>query len=74
MIYLINRGSWLINMKQVFLTLPTDQIVWKLISPQCPPLAVTWIYVIVQLDLGPSVASLAIVGAWVWWKQMKLVF
>jgi hypothetical protein len=41
---------------------------------QCPPLATIWIYTIVQLDVVPAVANLAIVAAWVKWKGLKLIF
>ncbi|KAF8915960.1 hypothetical protein CPB85DRAFT_389537 [Mucidula mucida] len=40
---------------------------------QCPPLATLWIYTIVQLDLGPAVLNLIFVGAYVWWKDLKLL-
>ncbi|EAU84713.1 hypothetical protein CC1G_00232 [Coprinopsis cinerea okayama7 len=41
---------------------------------QGPPLVTLWIYCIVQLDLSPAVISLAITSAFVYWKNLKLVF
>lgn len=37
---------------------------------QCPPLATIWIYTIIQLDLGPAVANLVLVGGWAWWTEL----
>ncbi|KAK0485073.1 hypothetical protein IW261DRAFT_1560738 [Armillaria novae-zelandiae] len=40
---------------------------------QVPPLGTLWIYAIVQLELGPAVLNLAIVAAYVWWKDLKIL-
>ncbi|KAH7916190.1 hypothetical protein BJ138DRAFT_1076025 [Hygrophoropsis aurantiaca] len=55
MIWLINRGSWLVNMRQ------------------CPRFATIWLYTVVQLELIPAVVSLAMIGGWAWWADMKLL-
>ncbi|KAF9469117.1 hypothetical protein BDZ94DRAFT_1245397 [Collybia nuda] len=55
MLYLINWGSWLVNMRQ------------------CPALATIWVYTVVQLDLGPAVVALAIVGGYVWWQDLQIL-
>ncbi|KII94779.1 hypothetical protein PLICRDRAFT_33590 [Plicaturopsis crispa FD-325 SS-3] len=47
---------------------------WRDNMRQCPPLATMWVYTVVQLDLGPAFGSLSIVGAWVWWKGLKLIY
>lgn len=47
---------------------------WLTNLKQCPPLATVWIYTIVQLDLGPAVAALALTAGFVWWKDLKLSF
>jgi len=44
-----------------------------LTSFQCPPLATIWIYTIVQLDLGPAVLNLLVVGGFAWWKDLKII-
>jgi len=56
------RLIWLINRAS-----------WRVVMKQCPPLAVLWIYSVLQLDLAPSVLSLAIVAGWVWYTGMKIV-
>ncbi|KAH9843801.1 uncharacterized protein C8Q71DRAFT_852325 [Rhodofomes roseus] len=56
------RLIWLINMAS-----------WRVVMKQCPPLATIWVYTVVQLDLGPAVLSLAIIGGWLWCSGMKLV-
>ncbi|KIP10641.1 hypothetical protein PHLGIDRAFT_28311 [Phlebiopsis gigantea 11061_1 CR5-6] len=45
---------------------------WRHNMKMLPPLATAWIYGIAQLNLGPAVASLAIVGALTWYKGWKL--
>ncbi|KAF4619945.1 hypothetical protein D9613_005184 [Agrocybe pediades] len=45
---------------------------WLVNMQQCPPLATIWIYTVVQLELGPAVASLAVIGAFVWWKDITI--
>ncbi|KAM6495961.1 hypothetical protein JOM56_008667 [Amanita muscaria] len=47
---------------------------WLVNMRQCPPLATLWIYAIVQLELGPAVVSLIVVGAFVWWNGLRLSF
>jgi len=47
---------------------------WLTNLQQCPPLATIWIYTIVQLDLGPAVAALAMTAGFVWWEGLKLSF
>ncbi|KAI0254375.1 hypothetical protein BJV78DRAFT_72840 [Lactifluus subvellereus] len=47
---------------------------WQVNMQQCPPLATIWVYTIVQLDLGPAVLALSVVGLWVWWTGARLVF
>lgn len=37
---------------------------WGTVMQQSPPLAALWIYTIYQMDLGPAVLSLVIVGLW----------
>jgi len=54
LIYLLNHGSWLVNMRQ------------------CPPLVTIWVYAIVQLELGPAVLNLIVVGIFIWWKGLNL--
>ena len=39
--------------------------------PQSPPLSVLWIYAIFQMDLGPAVVSLILVGMWFLWSGLK---
>lgn len=43
----------------------------RLTFPQAPPLAVLWIYTIVQMDLGPAVLSLIFVGVWFLQSDLK---
>ena len=77
LIYILNHASWIINMKQVFMSLWLYLClrVEFLLSPfQCPPLATAWVYSIVQLNLAPAVASLALVGGWIRYMNLKLVF
>jgi len=45
---------------------------WLSNMQQVPPLATVWIYTIVQLDLGTAVASLAVIGAYVWWQDITI--
>lgn len=40
---------------------------------QCPPLATIWVYTIVQLELGPAVLSLGIVGIYVWLRGLRIM-
>ncbi|KAI0069089.1 hypothetical protein BV25DRAFT_1986615 [Artomyces pyxidatus] len=47
---------------------------WLVNMTQCPPLGTLWVYTIVQLDLGPAVAALVVVGVWVWVTGQRLVF
>ena len=74
MIWLINRANYIKNMKQVrrVTVYPTRPLLTLVV--QDPPLATLWIFAIVQLDLGPSVASLLVTGAFVWWKGLKTIF
>jgi len=46
---------------------------WLVNMKQCPPLATLWIYTVVQLDLVPAVLSLLVTGAFVWWKELKVL-
>jgi len=47
---------------------------WRDNMKMLPPLATAWIYGVAQLNLGPSVASLAVVGAITWYKNWQLKF
>lgn len=47
---------------------------WRVNKKQCPPLATTWIYTVVQLDLPQAVFSLVIVGVWAWLAEMKILY
>ncbi|GJE84691.1 hypothetical protein PsYK624_007670 [Phanerochaete sordida] len=47
---------------------------WRDNMKMLPPLATAWIYGIAQLNLGPSVASLAVVGGVTWYKKWQLKF
>jgi hypothetical protein len=40
---------------------------------KCPPLATTWVYAIVQLDLPYATLSLAVVGVYTWLSGLSLV-
>lgn len=71
MLYMLARVGFIKNMKQVCNTSWTQT--YCLYPDQCPPLATLWIYTIVQLDLGPAVLNLIFVGAYVWWKDLKLL-
>ncbi|KAF9510224.1 hypothetical protein BS47DRAFT_1384056 [Hydnum rufescens UP504] len=44
------------------------------VTRQGPPLATIWVYVVVQLTLGPAVLSLAAVAAGVQYLDLKIVF
>ncbi|KAL1740001.1 hypothetical protein HDZ31DRAFT_68375 [Schizophyllum fasciatum] len=37
---------------------------------QAPPLATAWIYAVAQLELGPALVSLALVGGWARWAGL----
>ncbi|KAF8974229.1 hypothetical protein BDZ97DRAFT_1751072 [Flammula alnicola] len=50
-----------------------DNASWLVNMKQCPALATIWIYTIVQLDLELAVVSLLTVGAFVWWKDLKIL-
>jgi len=41
-----------------------NRAAWGVVMQQSPPLAVLWIYAIYQMDLGPAVLSLILVGTW----------
>ena len=75
LVWLINRGNWRVVMRQVrrhvFQAGGCNFTTHD--SFQSPPLATAWIYSIVQLNLVPSVVSLAGVTAYSWWKGLKLV-
>ncbi|EMD41082.1 hypothetical protein CERSUDRAFT_111655 [Gelatoporia subvermispora B] len=45
---------------------------WRVVMKQCPPLATLWVYMILQLDLGPAVLGLFFVGIFVWATGLKL--
>jgi len=47
---------------------------WITNMKQSPPLATLWVYTIVQLDLGPAVLSLCLIGVWYWWSGFKFAF
>ncbi|KAH9947266.1 hypothetical protein B0H21DRAFT_692304 [Amylocystis lapponica] len=58
-----SRLIWLVNLAS-----------WRVVMQQCPPLATVWIYAILQLDLGPAVLSLILVGIWMWFKKLSIKF
>jgi len=45
---------------------------WLVNMSQCPPLATIWIYTIIQLELISAFLNLVVVGAFVWWKDLKI--
>jgi len=45
---------------------------WLVNMSQCPPLATIWTYTIIQLELIPAFLNLVVVGAFVWWKDLKI--
>ena len=73
MIWLINRGSWLVNMRQVRPSSLFQQSGLPANGLQCPSFATAWLYTVVQMNLPLAVLSLVITGGWVWWTGMKLV-
>lgn len=70
MLYLINWGSWLVNMRQVYHCCVGGSITY---ASQCPALATIWVYTVVQLDLLPAVVALSAVGGYVWWKDLRIL-
>jgi len=46
---------------------------WLVNMRQCSPLGTIWIYTIIQLHLIPAFLNLAVVGAFVWWKDLKIL-
>lgn len=75
LIWLVNMASWRVVMQQVrplTRSLPQRRVT-KEVDAQCPPLSTLWVYVVIQLDLGPAFFSLVLVGTWLWWSGMKLV-
>jgi len=76
MIYILNHADWTQNKRQVLLYVSAYGLDAKaeLRPPQCPPLATIWVYTVLQLDLGPAVLNLVVVGIFVWLKGLKLVF
>jgi len=46
---------------------------WLVNMSQCPPLATIWIYTIIQLELIPAFLNLVVVGAFIWWKDLKIL-
>jgi len=46
---------------------------WLVNINQCPPLATIWIYTIIQLELSPAFLNLVVVGAFVWWRGLKIL-
>ena len=76
MIYQFNRASWLVNMNQVSCDLERVRRTTtanSYLHLQCPPLATIWIYTIIQLELVPAFLNLVVVGAFVWWKDLKIL-
>ena len=73
MIWLINWGSWLVNMRQVC-CFHLGRWCLQFISfvCKCPQFATIWLYTIVQLNLNWAVLSLVMIGAWAWFTGMKL--
>ncbi|EIM88282.1 uncharacterized protein STEHIDRAFT_138652 [Stereum hirsutum FP-91666 SS1] len=47
---------------------------WTMNMEQSPPLATIWVYTIVQLELGPAVLSLFMVGMWTYLKGLRITF
>ncbi|EJD01340.1 uncharacterized protein FOMMEDRAFT_30051 [Fomitiporia mediterranea MF3/22] len=47
---------------------------WRVVVNQCAPLGTIWVYTVAQLNLIPAVAALAVVAAYVKWKELKIVF
>ncbi|KAF8313572.1 hypothetical protein DL93DRAFT_2113790 [Clavulina sp. PMI_390] len=47
---------------------------YNTIIEQSPPLAVIWIYLIIQMNLTPTIISLAVVSALVRFLKLKIVF
>ncbi|KZT36798.1 hypothetical protein SISSUDRAFT_1049320 [Sistotremastrum suecicum HHB10207 ss-3] len=41
---------------------------------QTPALATVWVYAVWELNLAAAVASLVVVGGWVWYTGLKMVF
>jgi len=46
---------------------------WLVNMSQCPPLATVWIYTVIQLELIPAFLNLVVVGAFIWWKDLKIL-
>lgn len=73
LIWLVNMAPWRVVMQQVRLhpSSPGRRVSHDAV--QCPPLSTLWVYMVLQLDLGPAFFSLVLVGSWLWWSGMKLV-
>lgn len=41
---------------------------------RCPPLGTLWIWACIQLDLAPTLVSLAGVGAFAWYRGLRVFF
>ncbi|KAL5527489.1 hypothetical protein ACEPAG_6280 [Sanghuangporus baumii] len=47
---------------------------WRTVINQCASLGTIWVYSIVHLNLLPAVGALAIVAAYVKWKDLRIIF
>ncbi|KAI0637774.1 hypothetical protein C8Q77DRAFT_388114 [Trametes polyzona] len=45
---------------------------WLTVMQQSPPIAVAWVYSVVQLNLGPAVLSLIVAAIFTWYKGYKI--
>ncbi|KAI0771472.1 hypothetical protein BD413DRAFT_548819 [Trametes elegans] len=45
---------------------------WLTVMQQAPPIATSWVYAVVQLNLGPAVLSLVVAGVYTWYNEFKL--
>lgn len=74
LIWLMNRGNWLVVMRQVSSpsTPHSYECVLRYRYRQCPPIATAWIYAVVQLNLAPAVLSLVVAATFTWYKGYKL--
>lgn len=76
MIYQLNHASWLVNMSQVSCSCPEwvrlATISISYLCLQCPPLATIWSYTVIQLELMPAILNLVVVGAFIWWKDLRI--
>ncbi|KAJ7937134.1 hypothetical protein B0H13DRAFT_2176640 [Mycena leptocephala] len=71
MLFLIKRGSYLVNMRQVDISRMCCSHS-KLSMNASAPLVTLWVYIVIQLDLGLAVLNLAMVGTFCWWKGLEL--